>query len=253
MLREWWESLVGHEAAMAISIAMKPMWDFWYWPVNPWIRRQLIRLSEVGWRFVPKRVRDDLETWASLMFTSLPCELGGGQMQKRVAAHQGKKASNVSKWKKLITSDVITDFDMKKPEFSAEAQIYCGSKLPKDLFDCSTWSFSMGEEFKELNHDATWMNITAEHRRECFASWRNFVESGFNWRSVHDAWLSVFAVPGMILHSDDPRMEGGIECIKKAKTFQHKDFYNDSFVFLYLYFTFDYFYNYKDQVLAKLF
>jgi hypothetical protein len=142
------------------------------------------------------------------MFTTLPAEFGGGQIQKRIAAHQGGKANNLSKWKKLAASDVLENFDRKRPTFTASALSCRGSKLPANFYNANDWDFSLGDAYKELNGDAFWANITHEHRRQSFMSWKNYCEFGFDWRTVGEAWPSLLAVPGMILHSDDPSKPG---------------------------------------------
>ena len=142
------------------------------------------------------------------MFTTLPAEFGGGQIQKRIAAHQGGKANNLSKWKKLVASDVLENFDRKRPSFTASALSCRGSKLPANFSNANDWDFSLGDAYKELNGDAFWANITHEHRRQSFMSWKNYCEFGFDWRTVGEAWPSLLAVPGMILHSDDPSKPG---------------------------------------------
>ena len=147
------------------------------------------------------------------MFTTLPAELGGGQIQKRISAHQGGKANNLSKRKKLASSDVLENFDRKRPSFSAVAMASKGSKLPASLSAANDWDFSLGDEYKELNGDAFWCNITHEHRRQSFMSWKNYCDFGFDWRTVVEAWPSLLAVPGMMLHSDDPS-KPGVEVLK---------------------------------------
>ena len=158
----------------------------------------------------------------AIMFTTLPAELGGGQIQKRVAAHQGGKASNLAKWKKLTTSAVLKDFDRKQPAFTATALTHVGRKLPPNLANANDWSFSLGDKFKELNGDHFWSNITHEHRRQSYMSWKNFADFGFDWRTVSDSWTSLLVVPGMILHSDDPA-EPGVSILRANWSFRCKE------------------------------
>jgi hypothetical protein len=66
-LREWWQGLSVIETAMSHCAAIKPIWTFFYWPQNPWIRKQLIRLSEVDFSKVTSRVYDDLDLWRKTM------------------------------------------------------------------------------------------------------------------------------------------------------------------------------------------
>ena len=70
-LREWWQGLSCIETAMAHCSAIRPTWTFFYFPQNPWIRRQLIRLSEVDFKVVTPRVYNDLDLWRQTMWRPL--------------------------------------------------------------------------------------------------------------------------------------------------------------------------------------
>ena len=144
-----------------------------------------------------------------LILVSYPVELAGGRLRKREHAHQGGKMCHLEKWHQLSTSKVLADFKREEPEISSIAMNARATALPKNIHKSNGWDNSLGKEYKRLGNDDSWLNITHEHRKLCYTSFRSFVEADGDCKMFLKSWQSLLAVPGFLLFSMDPSLIGG--------------------------------------------
>ena len=193
---------------MRVSATLRDIWKFFWFTDQHFVRDIFIRLWEVEFKYVPARVRNKLVNKAALPNTSLPVELGNGAIRKR--EHWHHNLTDRAKWHALATSNVLQDFDLKPPTATLSAVTARAKSIPQSTFIAAAkFDNSLGSAYDRLSGDATWDNISWEHRRLCFQSFRVFVEElKGDWKKLGNSWASTLAVRKTFIYSDHPDLAG---------------------------------------------
>ena len=165
--------------------------------------------SAVGGRFQVRPTSRPPETCEEAFSPqhSLPVELGNGFIRKR--EHWHHSMSERATWQALAASPVLTDFDLKRPTATLASVTQRMKAIPKTTYSAVGWENSLGVDYDALSGDATWDNVSWEHRRLCFQSFRQLVEEhGGDWKKLGNSFGSSFGVRKTYLYSDHPDLAG---------------------------------------------
>ena len=194
---------------MIVSQKLREIWNFFWFTDQVFVRDIFIRRWEVDFKFVPPRAHQKLVKKLSLPNTTLPVELGNGFIRKRERWHHSM--SERATWQALAASPVLTDFDLKRPTATLASVTQRMKAIPKTTYSAVGWENSLGVDYDALSGDATWDNVSWEHRRLCFQSFRQLVEEhGGDWKKLGNSFGSSFGVRKTYLYSDHPDLAGQV-------------------------------------------
>ena len=116
------------------------------WPNNVWTRETLVSIDETDGESLPQDMVEEVERMARGFNSSLIAEIGMKAMGEASHQHRAGVLSRQSRWHKLVSSDILADFDCKSPVAAPCSTAMKAAKIPKDLYEFGNRDFSLGND-----------------------------------------------------------------------------------------------------------
>lgn len=85
------------------------------WPCNVWAREVLVACGEAGDKECPEDIKADIMALLNGLKGSVICENAFRKLSDATFQHRSGKLGRVSRWHRLLASDLLEDHDLKQP------------------------------------------------------------------------------------------------------------------------------------------
>jgi hypothetical protein len=204
-LKKFWGILCESEHQANTDNDVKGTLHYLVFTRWPWIRENLIVLSEFGFKVVPVEVRRAVSRLYRGTPTTLINELAINQLSAGTDITRKKDMQHYMRWRTLVSSRLAKEYGRKEaPRTLASKNAVRSSAIPKSLFnnDCMDSSFGM-DFLKTITEDRSWCSPSSESWHMMPALVALMLDSEGDWTAMKMGWYASLLEVGCVFFSPE--------------------------------------------------
>ena len=172
----------------------------WHWVHNQWVLENLVSLLEYDWKVVPPDVKCQVEGKFRGLSQSVVIEEGNKILEDATRETGSGQCSRKQRWQKLLTSNLLSEWDRKPLTIDAGAEHAAVQSLPKTLFTPIARHFSLGDALLESISHPSWSSPSPANADNAVKSTAAARVLEGDWTAMRKSILSCMAIEGHAMY-----------------------------------------------------